>query len=540
MNIWPTSNSFRVRRGTRFRGLLVTIAAVSAAALVASCSSGSDGYSLDAPKNDQPPNVVAGSPLPSDSVNKAVGKLDDIVNREMRKTGVPGVAVAVVHGGKVIYAKGFGVRDVNNPDLKVDADTVFQVASVSKSLSASVVASEVTKGKVTWDTPIDQLMPGFALADPWVSTHVTVGDGMSHRTGLPGAAGDKLEDLGFDQKYIFDHLRMHQLNPFRVSYAYANYGFTAGAQAVAAHAGKSFADMAADDIYQPLGMNSSSFRHADFVSHADRAKLHQEIDGKWVLGPERDPDQQDPAGGASSTVNDMAKWLQMVLAGGKFDGKQIYSAEAFQPAISPQITSVQPTAPDVRAGFYGYGFNVTTGLTGRTGFNHSGAFASGGATNVSVIPSADVGIVTLTNGWPIGVPETINNEFTDLVQYGSIKIDYADLLPKALAPYTTPVGELVGKTPPANPAPARPLAEYAGTYANGYYGPATISEKDGGLVLGLGVGKTFPLKHWNGDSFTFAMDDENAPPGSISQATFDGNKLTLEYYDDDGLGVFTK
>ncbi|WP_018177808.1 serine hydrolase [Jongsikchunia kroppenstedtii] len=540
MHIWPTSNGFIPLRPTRARGPVVAIAALSAVALVAGCSSSSGGYSIDMPKSDQPPNVVAGSPLPSDSVNKAVDKLDDLVDQEMKKTGVPGVAVAVVHGGKVIYAKGFGVRDVEHPDQKVDPNTVFQVASVSKSLSATVVASEVTKGDVSWDTPIADLMPGYALADPWVSSHVTVGDGMSHRTGLPGAAGDKLEDLGFDQKYIFDHLRMHKLNPFRVSYAYANYGFTSGAQAVAVHAGKSFADLAADNIYKPLGMASTSFRYSDFLSRTDRATLHQEIDGKWVHGLVRDPDQQDPAGGASSSINDMAKWLQLVLAGGKYNGQQIYSPEAFQPAVTPQAVSAKPDQLDARAGFYGYGFNVSPGLTGRTGFNHSGAFASGGATNVSIIPSADVGIVTLTNGWPIGIPETINDSFTDLVQYGSIKIDYADLLPKALGPFTAPVGELVGKTAPADAAPAKPLAQYAGSYANGYYGPATITEKDGGLVLGLGVGKTFPLKHWDGDTFTFTLDTENAPPGSVSQATFDGNKLTLAYYDDEGLGVFTR
>jgi len=540
MKIWATSRAFDSPSRPRSRGSVVAVAVVSAVVLVAGCSSGSGKYSLDVPKNDQPPNVVADGPLPSDSVNKAVDRLDDLVDQEMKKTGVPGVAVAVVHGGKVIYAKGFGVRDVDHPDQKVDPDTVFQVASVSKSLSATVVASEVTKGDVSWDTPIADLMPGYALADPWVSSHVTVGDGMSHRTGLPGAAGDKLEDLGFDQKYIFDHLRMHKLNPFRVSYAYANYGFTSGAQAVAAHAGTSFADLAANNVYKPLGMSSTSFRYSDFLTRGDRATLHQEIDGKWVHGLDRDPDQQDPAGGASSSVNDMAKWLQMVLAGGEFDGKRIYSPEAFQPAVTPQIVSSKPSSADARAGFYGFGFNVTTGLTGRTGFNHSGAFASGAATNVSVVPSADVGIVTLTNGWPIGVPETINDEFTDLVQYGSIKIDYAGLLPQALAPYTTPVGELVGKTAPTNPAPAKPLAQYAGSYANGYYGPATITEKDGGLVLGLGVGKTFPLKHWDGDTFTFTMDTENAPPGSVSKATFDGNKLTLEYYNDEGLGVFTR
>lgn len=382
-------------------------------------------------------------------------------------------------------------------------------------------------------------MPGFTLADPWVSDHVTVGDAFSHRTGLPGAAGDKLEDLGYDQQYILDHLRMHKLSPFRVSYAYANFGLTAGAEAVARKAGMKWADLAAESIYKPLGMNSTSSWHDEFVKRADKATLHQKIDGKWVHGLERDADQQDPAGGVSSSVNDMAKWPRMVLGNGTYEGKKIYDPKDFQPAITAQIVSVKPTEMDARASFYGYGFNVTTSLSGRTGFNHSGAFVSGAATNISVIPSADVAIVTLTNAWPTGVPETINDSFTDLVQYGQIKNDYYDLLGKVLAPLVAPVGSLVGQPAPADPAPAKRLADYVGTYANAYYGPARITEQNGSLVLAMGVGKTFPLTHWDGDTFMFKLDTENAPPGSISKATFHGRQLNLEYYDE-GMGTFIR
>jgi CubicO group peptidase (beta-lactamase class C family) len=530
-----------VPTGSRYRHPLVVGILLAAAGLAFGCtSSHPDEFSAHGPTTVAgPPNVQAGTPLPKDSVNRAVATLDDIVGDAMKRSGVPGVAVAVVHGDKVIYAKGFGVRDVQTK-AKVDTDTVFQLASVSKPVSATVVASQVTKGVVGWDTPIADAMPGFTLADPWVSSHVTVGDAFSHRTGLPAAAGDKLEDLGYDRQYILDHLHMYPLNPFRVSYAYANFGLTAGAEAVAKKAGMNWADLAAASIYRPLGMASTSSLYSDFVKRPDKATLHQKIDGTWVRGLVRDPDQQDPAGGVSSSVNDMAKWLRMILGNGTYQGTKIYDPKDFQPAITAQIVSIKPTQMDARASFYGFGFNVTTSLSGRTGFNHSGAFVSGAATNISVVPSADVAIVTLTNGWPTGVPETINDGFTDLVQYGQIKFDYYDLLSKALAPLVAPVGSLVGQAAPANPAPAKSLADYAGTYANAFYGPATVTQKDGGLVLAMGMGKTFPLTHWDGDTFTFKLDTENAPPGSISKATFASRKLTLEYYDDDGMGTFTR
>ena len=169
----------------------------------------------------------------------------------------------------------------------------------------------------------------------------------------------------------------------------------------------------------------------------------------------------------------------------------------------------------------------------------------GAATNFVVMPSEDVGIVALTNAAPIGVPETLTAEFMDLVQYGRVQEDWATLYDSAIAPMNNPQGALVGKQPPANPAPARPLANYLGVYANDYWGPAVVTERDGALQLAMGPkNQTFPLTHWDGDTFTFALNSENAPTGSISRATFAGppgaTTLNLEYFDSEKLGTFTR
>jgi hypothetical protein len=109
---------------------------------------------------------------------------------------------------------------------------------------------------------------------------------------------------------------------------------------------------------------------------------------------------------------------------------------------------------------------------------------------------------------------------------------------------TAPEGRLVGAPPPANPAPAAALASYVGTYANAYYGDAEVAQKDGRLVLKLGpAGATFPLSHWDGDTFVLSPSSENAPPGSISTAKFSRGvpaTLAVEYLDQDGLGTFTR
>ncbi|OBH82601.1 serine hydrolase [Mycobacterium scrofulaceum] len=494
--------------------------------------------------SDAPPNEVSGVAIPAGRIDDAVAKVDGLVGDLMKGTGVPGMAVAIVHSGKVLYAKGFGIKDASKgqgQDNKVDADTVFQLASVSKSVGSTVVAHEVSDNVVAWDTPIVAKLPWFTLSDPYVTGHVTVADLYSHRSGLPDHAGDKLEDLGYDRRQTLERLKFLPLAPFRASYAYTNYGVTAAAEAVAAAAGKSWEDLSDQVLYRPLGMASTSSRFADFVARPNRAVNHIKIADRWEPRFQRDPDPQSPAGGVSSSVNDMARWLMMLLGNGTHNGQRISSPEALLPAVSPQVVSVPAKVPGARSGFYGYGFNASVDSSGRTQYSHSGAFDLGAATNFVALPSQDLAIIALTNGSPYGIPETLTAQFVDLVEYGQIREDWGALYKKAIGWLNNPEGSLVGKQPPANPAPARPLGDYTGVYASDYWGPAVVTERDG--VLQLAIGPKNPpvaLTHWDGDTFTFGLTNENAPPGTVSKAVFSGNTLYLEYYDSDKLGTFTR
>jgi CubicO group peptidase (beta-lactamase class C family) len=486
-----------------------------------------------------PPPLVPAMPLPDNAVDNAVAKLDGIADDLMRKSGIPGMSVAVVHGGKTVYAKGFGVKDERTGD-KIDPDTVFQLASLSKSLSATVAAHQVGENAIGWDTPIVSKLPWFALADPAVTQMVTVGDMFSHRSGLPDHAGDMLEDLGYDRRYVLERLRQLPLDPFRISYAYTNFGLTAGAEAVAVGAGKSWEDLSQQVLYQPLGMASTSSRFAEYEARPNRAVGHIHIDGKYEPLYIRDPQPEAPAGGVSSSANDMTRWLAMVLANGSHEGKQIVDPKALLPALTPQIVSSPASEPAMRSGFYGYGFNVGSTSAARMEFSHSGAFELGAGTNFVILPSADVAIVALTNATPSGVPEALTAQFADLVQFGEVREDWYKLYGDIFKQMEQPTGSLVGQKPPAGPAPAAPLASYVGTYNNDYWGPARITEKDGKLHLALGTKLDVPLDHWDANVFTYSWVSENSPPGTISKATFDGNKLTLEYYDAFQKGTFTK
>lgn len=493
---------------------------------------------------DTPPNQVSGVDIPAGRVDAAVAEIDELAKNLMDDSRIPGMAVAVVHDGKTVYARGFGVRDTqreDGPDNAVNADTVFQLASVSKSVGATVVAQQVGAGTIAWNTPVVTQLPWFALSDPYVTDHVTIADLYAHRSGLPDHAGDRLEDLGYNRRDVLERLKQLPLAPFRSNYDYTNFGVTAAAEAVAAAAGVPWEQLSADALYRPLGMTATSSRYADFTGRPNRAATHVKVGDGYQPRYHRDPDAQSPAGGVSSSVNDMARWLAMVLADGSFDGTQIIAPEALLQAITPQVISIPAGVGTERPGFYGEGFNVSITASGRTQYGHSGAFLLGAATAFSALPSQGVGMVVLTNASPVGVPEALIAEFLDLVQFGEIRQDWAGLYRQALAPMSRPEGSLVGTEPPARPVPARSLRDYVGQYTNPYWGAAAITEDRGALELTLGPQhQRFRLTHFDGDTFTFALQGENAADGTISKAVFAQDTVTLEYFDNDELGRFTR
>src|SRR5262249_49330394 len=262
----------------------------------------------------------------------------------------------------------------------------FQLASVSKPITSTILAILVSLGLIDWDDRVIDHDPDFSLYDPWVTRAVTLRDLLCHRSGLPEHGGDLLEDLGYNRAAVLHRLRY--LNPassFRSRYAYTTFGYTAAAAAAARAAGKSWEDLAAEKLYRPLGMKSTSSRFGDYAAAKNRALLHARVEGQWVAKYVRDPDAQSPAGGVSSTARDLAQWMRLQLGGGKFNGKQLIAAKALGETHRPQIVSHRPANPATdRAGFYGLGWNVNYDEQGRVRLSHSGGFDLGAATVVGL------------------------------------------------------------------------------------------------------------------------------------------------------------
>jgi CubicO group peptidase (beta-lactamase class C family) len=497
---------------------------------------------LEAPVSPVPPLFTQAD------IDKATAALDGIVESAMKRTGLPGLAVGIVYKDKVIYAEGFGVRELGKPG-KIDPDTVFLLASVSKPIASTVVAKLVGDGVVAWEGSAKSYNPAFALSDPYVTENATIADLMSHRSGLRTSSGDLLEDLGFDRDYILSHIDQQPLDPFRVTYHYSNFGYTAGGIAAATAAGKSWEDLADEALFKPAGMTTASYRHADYLAHKDRAHIHARLkDGTWAAKFDRNADAEAPAGGGNGSLNDMLRFMRLQLGGGTLDGTEIVKADALVPPHVPQMISMPPRSPAARAGFYGFGWNVGYDDEGRARISHSGAFELGAATYVAFMPGEDLGIVVLTNGTPIGVAEAVGAAFLDVAQNGKQTVDWVgflggifDQMRAAEAP------EVDYAKVPASPKPAQDLSAYAGSYGNSYYGPLIVSADGGKLSMSMGpqgAPKTVALTHFDGDTFSFETIGENANglAGAIFTIGDDGKaeRVVLDYYDRTGLGTFVR
>ncbi len=481
-------------------------------------------------------------------MKSAVEELDKLVKQTLDKTGVPGLAIAVAYDDQVVELKGFGVRQIGKNE-PVDADTVFELASVSKAVTSTILAVLVGEGVIRWDDLVVDHDPGFQMYDPWVTRQLTLRDLLCHRSGLPDHAGDLVEDLGYDQAEVLHRLQyLKPASSFRSEFAYTNFGYTEAAIAAAKVVGKPWDIVAAEKLYRPLGMKATSSRYHDYANAPNHAAIHVRVDGKWTAKNIRNADAQTPAGGVSSNVRDMAQWLRLQLANGKFNGKQLIDTEALAETHRPQmISSRMKDGENERTGFYGLGWNVNVDDHGWVRLNHSGGFDLGAATVVFLVPSEKLGVVVLSNASPIGVPEALGATFCDLAIDGKPQRDWFELYRHGFEELAKPnYGTAVDYSkPPAGKQPPLSNAAYVGKYENKLFGEIEVAEKGGSLVLRMGPKKnSYPLTHFDRDVFTYQPIGEMSAVGSgvtfTIGASQSATQVVIENLDIHGDGTFVQ
>jgi CubicO group peptidase (beta-lactamase class C family) len=488
--------------------------------------------------------------ISADRVNAALAQIDPYIRSSLQKTKVPGVSVAVVYNDQVVFLRGYGVRKVGETPA-VDPDTVFEIASFSKPIASTVLASLVGEGKIAWDDRIAGLDPAFRLSSAATTQKITIRDFLSHRSGLATSSGDLLEDLGYSRPSILYRMRYLPLpGQFRKTYAYSNFGYTTGAIAAAMKIGKPWETIADEQLYSRLGMSSTSSRFSDYENRTNKAALHIFVDGQPVNRFVREADAEAPAGGVSSSARDLAEWVRLQLNQGKWNGKQIVDANALAETHKPEIcrNPADAAKPNECPGdqYYGLGWDVGTNPLGHLQVNHSGAFFQGAATSVYLIPEEHLGILVLSNSLPVGLPESICMHFLDLVHYGKAQREYLPLIGQYMAQMIAQTQDAsvnyASLTAPPNPAPAKPLGVYAGIYANDYFGNLEIEIKGDRLILRLPPrGAYYELSHWDGDTFTYYFASESTGMGRRgAKFSLEKNQVLIEMLAPEHDAIFTR
>lgn len=484
----------------------------------------------------------------------AIKRVAELAESTLQSTGVPGIGIVIVDQDRVLYKQGFGVRATGKPE-PIDADTVFQVASMSKPITSSVLATLVGQGKIDWDDRVIDHDSGFRMDDPYVTRELRLRDLLCHRSGLPDHSGDLLEDLGFDRVKILHQLRYQPPgSSFRTQFAYTNFGFSEAGYAVCAE-GESWADLAEQTLFEPAGMKNTSYRFADYERAANRALLHVPIDGqnsltkgpgKWTARYTRQPDAQAPAGGVSTTLNDLARWLRLEISGGTLDGRQLIAPEALAETHTPQIVTSFSTDQG-RLSSYGLGWIVGIERAGTVTWKHSGEFSLGVRTEVALLPSQGLGIAVLSNAAPSGVPEGLIESFIDLVVIGKLERDWVEFANRMMDEDTKKGIDQQRdySHPPARPAPPLRLSAYTGKFENEFFGQIEFVENKSKLVLRMGPKPIeAELLHWDRDLFIFQPVGEMSVGPAGVQFSIDANgvadRVLIENLNIHGLGTFTR
>lgn len=435
---------------------------------------------------------------PAEAAKSALDGYDAFVDKTIQDFKVPGLALAIVKGGEVVYAKGFGYRDVEKK-LPVTADTLFAIGSSTKAFTTLTMATLVDEGKLDWDKPVRTFLPGFQMYSPETTAMITPRDLVTHRSGLPRHDLIWYNNFTNSRKEIVERLRYLEPNEqLRAKWQYNNLMFLTAGYLIESITGKTWEDNVRERIFSPLGMARSNFSVAESQKDPDYALPYKEDDDdKIVLMPFRDITMIGPAGSINSSANEMAKWVQLHLSNGTVGGKKILGPATLADLHAPQMVIGAPSdRPEITPGSYALAWFVD-GYRGHTRVEHGGNI-DGFSALVTFLPQDDLGLVILTNKNGTGVPELIARHTIDRF----LKLDPIDWTGEALAKREK--GKEVSKEAKAKKEsvrktgtkPAHKLAEYAGDYENPGYGPLKVAVAGDHLELTYN-GITSPLEHWH-------------------------------------------
>lgn len=406
----------------------------------------------------------------------------------------PGMALAVVKDGQLVHLAGYGERELAAA-APVTADTYFRLASASKAFTAASVALLVDEGKLSWDDKVIQHLPEFKLQDPWVTAEFTVRDLLSQRSGLAGAAGDSMiwpEPSGFSREEVIHNLRyLTPLTSFRTSYAYSNVLYITAAELVARVAAKPWHEFVAERIFQPLQMQcyagpvpEAALQNValpySFSGTEGFAVIQRNVINGTML-------MSAAAGGIVCNASDMSKWLGFLLS----QAQTVPQAGSVAPISRAQLaqmwaphTIMGVSASDRELDFtnfsaYGLGWRMAD-MHGVKVIHHTGTL-SGFQAHVVLVPDRQLGLVVLNNGSNSGARQAVVQTILKHYLAPELQRDWVSYYAEQQQRRAQDTG--VAALPVGTGQVLLALQDYAGTYADRWFGAMSITQTETGLSL---------------------------------------------------------
>jgi CubicO group peptidase (beta-lactamase class C family) len=430
---------------------------------------------------------------------KALEGFDASVVRAMRELQAPGVAVGAIVDGRVILAKGYGVRELGR-SATVTPDTIFAVGSMTKSFTAVTVAAMVDEGRLNWDRPVREYLPWFRMFDPVATDLITPRDLLTHRSGLPGHNFIRFS-TPLERAELVRRIRyLEPSHTFREVYQYNNLMYVTAGFLAGEVAGKTWEDLVEQRIFTPLGMTNSTVRVVDTQKRKDFARPHLSRNGTVTSTDFYDYQKfgVGPNGAVNSTVNDLLKYLQFHLDNGKANGRQIISTAQMQQLHRPITVTVNGD------GAYALGWTAQH-HGGHAVLQHGGAI-TGFTSMMVLIPETKTGVVVLNN-LGTSLPTVVAWELTDRL-LGLEPEDYLADTRQRLERSRAAAEEKRKQTQALRIPGAKPsleFAEYIGEYSHPAYGTIRVDQNQTGLIVRFAA-LNMPLTHYNYD--TFECDSE--------------------------------
>lgn len=439
--------------------------------------------------------------------------LDKYIEQGLKDWDLPGLAVVIVKDGKIVVMKGYGVRDISTKE-KVDANTLFMIASNSKLFTGVSIAQLDHYKKLSLNDKITKYFPDYKLYETTSSELVTIKDMLCHRIGTKTFQGDfTFWNSELSRKDIISKMRLLKpVGSFRQDYGYCNSCFLVAGEVIPKVVGKSWEQYVQDSILTPLQMNSSTAISHGMASKQNVSKPYTtSFTGQLKLVPYDEWDNLGPAASIISNVNDLSHWLMFQLDSGKYNGKQIMPFAILQKTRDVNIITSSRKSSLFPMHFRGYGLGlVVADYNGRQIYWHTGG-AGGMVSNVCFVPEEKLGIAILTNNDNQGFFEALRYQILDAYLGVKYVNRSQQFLPDSRLEMKAQLMQIDQwkQRIKSNNKPDLPLMAYTGEYSNELYGSITVAQKENSLSVRFNSHKdlTAKLDYMDNDEWLLQYDN---------------------------------